>query len=479
MSHEPARGEVRQSRSLLLLAAAVLLSRVPFMLSGYGADGDAWRVASSATNLWKTGRYTMSRPPGYPLHELLSAPLVGLGGAPLSNGITALASVATLAVFFGIVRHRTRKPLLLTTVFAFTPLFWINSAATMDYVWSLLFIMLALHLALDGKAFWSGIGLGLAIGFRPVNAVALLPLAAALLVYRPSFRIGTRLLVLVFGSVVTAALCFTPVLWTYGVGGWLDMITVQAGRVSSGFGDTFLSVVYRSVYAVGPLAVLAAGWVAISGRRRLLQLVGERDPLAMVAVVGLAAFVLVFAAFPLEKSYLLPGIPFLLLLMERLATRVWFGVFALALLVFGFVNPDVVRHEGVRGIPDFNVRAGMVIEEWQKREEVLLWRKETSLYPFPQKTIVLTGAGPVFWFENEGVELSPTAMLVGDEDEVVRQKRSPSVYFVPMLPLRELHNARRAGYRIVCSSQNREYVESLSGYTMEEMGILLHPSTSQ
>ena len=58
------------------LAAIVFLSRVPFLLPGYGWDSDAWLIAGTARKIAQTGRYHESRLPGYPVHEVASAFLI-------------------------------------------------------------------------------------------------------------------------------------------------------------------------------------------------------------------------------------------------------------------------------------------------------------------------------------------------------------------------------------------------------------------
>ncbi len=172
-------------KSVFLLAVFVVITRLPFLFTGYGADGDAWRVAHVGHTLWTSGVYAISRPPGYPAHEILSAPLVALGGSVLSNAVTLIASIIAIFVWHEIVRGRTQRPWMLTVAFAFAPLFWVNSAATMDYVWSLLMILLAIRAIMrttsTSGGVWAGVWAGLAIGFRPTNSVLVAPLAILLL----------------------------------------------------------------------------------------------------------------------------------------------------------------------------------------------------------------------------------------------------------------------------------------------------------
>jgi hypothetical protein len=471
------RGKVKQRRDMFyrrvlrLVLLAVVLTRLPFIFPGYGADGDAWRVASVANKFWHTGKYEISRPPGYPLHEILSAPLVGIGGAQLSNVVTLLAALATIGVFFSIVSDRTRHPFLLTITFAFTPLFWINSAVTMDYVWSLLFIFLSLHLVIQRKMLLAGVCLGVAIGFRPTNAVALAAILTLLVtLYRHT---GLTRLVLVFlaGCAATAVLSFTPVFLTYGFDEWRDLIGNQMGSAALSPQKHFLLFAYRSIYAVGPLAVLVAIWILYGARHRLRDFLQNPDGLVLSSAVGLGAFLLLFAAFPLDKSYLLPAVPLLLILLDRFSSSFKLALFAFCVLLFGFLNTDVVTHGRAAGSPSFNLHAGMVLEDQGKRVDLLLWRNTLAGYGFEPRTVVMTGTGPAFWFENEEVEAAEFMGVRTGDDLAVRQRADSTVYFVPMLSADELRRARDAGYQIVCDGGNREYIEMHARYSIKKAGI--------
>ena len=82
----------------------LVISRLPFLWLGYGEDPDTWRVARSASTLWESGLYETSRMPGYPLHEIISSPIIGIGGAPLSNAFALLIGLLLVVVWKQIAR---------------------------------------------------------------------------------------------------------------------------------------------------------------------------------------------------------------------------------------------------------------------------------------------------------------------------------------------------------------------------------------
>jgi hypothetical protein len=462
-------------RFIILLLFSVIVTRLPLLVTGYGSDGDAWRVAFVADNLWKTGSYQVSRFPGYPLFEITTAPVVELGRnldppyrALYSNAAALLATLILILVWERIVRRSSNRPKLLVATFAFAPLLWLNSAATMDYVWSLLFIMLSFDAIQRKRIITAGIWLGAAAGFRPPNLVAVIPLLTLLRLDGASPRILLRFLAATAASTLVA---FFPVLFTYGLIGWIQNTRLQLGGSSSALGDHVLSFAYRCIYAIGPLATLVAASILFSGRADLKYAIRDGQPVAVTAVVGLLTFIALFFAFPIDRSYLLPALPFLLLLVDRLSTTQLFKWFSVCLMAHSLINIDVIQHRGVRGDVGFDIHAGLVVEEFQKRLHMLDERDRIANLDLHGKAIVMTGSGPVFWFQNDNVELD--TLWKDFNDPVVRRRTEPDVHFIPLLTKAELERVRSAGYAIYCTQDAREYVEWVTRYTMDEAGVIL------
>jgi hypothetical protein len=91
---------------LSALFLIVLLSRLPFLDAGYGANVDAWRVARVAHDIATSGEYSVSRFPGYPVQEIVCSWFWN-GGPIMLNGLTALFSAAVATTFAAIARELT------------------------------------------------------------------------------------------------------------------------------------------------------------------------------------------------------------------------------------------------------------------------------------------------------------------------------------------------------------------------------------
>lgn len=161
----------------LVVFTIVFISRLPFLDAGYGNEQDGWRVASAARYIGTTGEYKASRLPGFPIIEFAYS-LVWKHGAWMMNLLTALASAIAVGTLSLIAKHYKCKDfILLALTFAFTPIVFINSTVTMDYLWAMMFVMLSWYSAINRKSFSSGFLFGLAIGCRITTIFMMLPFA--------------------------------------------------------------------------------------------------------------------------------------------------------------------------------------------------------------------------------------------------------------------------------------------------------------
>ncbi len=195
------------------LAVVYVASRLPWLNLGYGTDPDAWRVALTAEHLLSKGEYLPSRLPGFPLHELVTVPLVR-GGWVWTNLSTVMVSLAGVYLFARILAElNLPNKGVLTLAFAFTPLLWINSVTTMDYMWALTFILGCYLALIRGRSLLGGVCLGLAVGFRITSAWA----AFAFLIWLWRERRLRSAIPFLGAMGLTSLVAYSPVLATYGL----------------------------------------------------------------------------------------------------------------------------------------------------------------------------------------------------------------------------------------------------------------------
>jgi hypothetical protein len=310
-----------------ILGVLFVGARAYWLDLGYGTDPDAWRVAMTATYLWDTGDYLPSRLPGYPLHEFITAALIK-GGWIATNASTMIASLAGVYIFASIARKLDLENKgALTLAFAFTPLLWINSVMTMDYMWALTLVMGAYLLLLHRSPGAAGLCLGLAAGFR-LTSLFMLPVFC-LLLWRMKERGAIR--ALTFPALAVALVVYMPVLLDYGINflNFYDQNVVVDEFVKR-LGKDGLGI-------VGALGLIIA---LILSLPRLRRLPGDlrADPHVLMWCVVLALYVVSYLRLPHEIAYLIPLFPFGYFLMSRYMARpVLIGCLTL-IVVAGFID---------------------------------------------------------------------------------------------------------------------------------------------
>lgn len=387
MLHSAFHGDFSSGRAALVLAGIFVAVRLPLLGSGYGADTDAYRVVLTARYLWAEGEYLPSRLPGYPLHELVTAGLVG-GGPWLTNGTTALAALVGVLVFARLVRELgLPAPGLVVLGFAFIPYLAVTSTTTIDYHWALTAMLGAYLATMRGRPALAGLLLGTAVGFRITAGAFLLPLLLVLL--WPRQRRGREALVLVLVTLAVAFVVFLPVALPYR----FDFLHYAPSRVSP---DGVIRVVGQwALGASGAIAVLAA---LATSWRRVAALPGRatRDPHISAWLLTVVLYTVAFLRLPVDLGYLVPVYPFGLLL---LAVTLRPGVLAVVLgvvLIAGFVDLDIQHLHNF----DPRIAARTVRPSWRSagiwhdqlvRRRWERFARAIPATPVPEHSVVLTG----------------------------------------------------------------------------------------
>jgi hypothetical protein len=324
---ELADADLTLRRPFALLAFFFFLARLPFINQGYGTDPDAWRVVMTAQHLWDTGQYFPSRLPGNPLHELVVA--LFLPGSWIATGLaTATVSLIGVYVFGRILKHlNLPMPGLMTIGFAFTPLLYINSIATMDYMWGLSCILGSYYCILTRRPLLAGALLGLAIGFR-MQGMAFGPPMALLLWHSGRSR---ELLPFALAAGGVAALAYAPVFVVYGA----SFINFYDAPIP--YRDVMALLGKEALGIFGGIGVLigaALSW------RRLVRLGSDLrfDPIVASWPAVIVFYFISFLRLPHEIAYLIPVFPFGMLIMARYYTRTALAVAMIAIVVAGLVD---------------------------------------------------------------------------------------------------------------------------------------------
>jgi hypothetical protein len=342
-------------RNAALLFLIVLLTRWPFLGPGFGSDATAWRIAGAAREIARTGHYEASRFPGAPVVEIADSALLRLGPWALPWAVVLWGAIGVVAFYVTLCRLGMRGCFWAALALAFTPVFWINTTDAMDYAWALGLALVALAFAVHGRASLAGLALGLAVGCRIATAVLVVPIGL-LLAGRGHVRF-------VLAFMLFGALALAPSFLTYGT------------RFLSGYEFGRVPWIYvikgatRDVWGVIGSVVVAVATVAALFRVRAVP----RRELAAVSL-GILLTGAIYLRHPHEGAYLLPVVPFVILLLSRSLPQAAMASLAVLLAVSAlfFDVHETVAEDGVplagRRIAVDSGHGPLVVERERRRE---------------------------------------------------------------------------------------------------------------
>lgn len=375
---------------LEILLFAAFLVYLPLTFLNYGSDGDSWGVVyQTAKGFYETGFYRPSRYPGYPVHEIATTVLNYFGGSLASNLGTVFVSLLAVFCFYRICEfYKISNRLTVCACVAFHPIFVVNAASTIDYLWAVGLFLAGFYLyRVRNRFLFASLFFGLSVGCRlsSVLLVSAFFLTELAFHFREFFTDKKRLAA-AFSSGVIGALLYVPVF--IFAGGNLSFLTYFIGDWT--IYEYAVRFVYKNIYFWGlPASLFILFFIAraifsTEIRRALLQNLAANKEIYFFSAVACALLEILFLKVPLELGYLLPALPFALLFLDLLFERkktAW-TIFLITLVSYNAVNFNLLKVDR----PD-NARAGEIgvfVEKgylWNDVEKrIVVARINTELY---------------------------------------------------------------------------------------------------
>jgi hypothetical protein len=222
------------------------------------------------------------------------------------------------------------------------PFFWVNAASTIDYLWALGFCLLGFDLLLNRKYIPATISLALAIGSR---LSTILPVGLFFIFLFINHKDKRRqLLRSAAGTALIAFILYIPPLdfLEWNLSRWLVLSTGDPALWTPllRFGRFF----YKNLMFFSlPVVLWLAGVVIFQFARKRSKDVHRFAGLGWLALAVVFSVELMFLRVPIEMEYLLPLLPFALIIagisFPRSSWPLWV-LFALVLLSnFWWLNP--------------------------------------------------------------------------------------------------------------------------------------------
>lgn len=373
--------DLAQPIAFAVFALVFVASRAPWINIGYGTDPDAWRVALSGYWLWEHGEFYPSRLPGYPVHEYTSAAVIQ-GGHLATNSLTLAMSLIGVWFFAAIARElRLPNRALLVAGFAFTPLLWINSMTTMDYMWALTFILGCYFFLIKGEVGLAGLMLGLAAATRSTSILMMVPFV--IYIWRDGRRGELREFIV--WALFVPIILYLPVAWRYGP----DFISFYDAKV--GYLNVVRLLAKDTLGLFGSMAVVVALAISLP---RLARLPSDflRDKHVMTWLIAIGIVLFIFARLPHESAYLLPLYPFGFFVMARYFQR-WVLAGTIAVIVLaGFVDLTTPGEEvAFSDIANARPGRGLVLSNEDTMRAQIDFVREIEELEIEIKTVVSLG----------------------------------------------------------------------------------------
>jgi hypothetical protein len=327
----------RGDLQLWIVAAVALISRLPFLGAGYGVEEDSWGIAVAMHNTVTTGVPEASRLPGHPVHELFLALVWAAGGRFWAFNLASAVAGAVGVFFFGLILKRLsfRHYILAALGFAFVPVIYIAGTYTIDYAWTITFVLASYHALINDRLWLSGILLGLAIGCRITTAAMLLPFAIHLW-ESDSFRAWfMRVFRVGFGAGLVGILCYIPVVIVYGAGFFT-------------YSDQFPYPPWSKIFYKGTIGVfgligfiaiiLFALYILLKRNKKKDELYEQplHDKVSYSWLSVIVLYILAYFGLPQKSAYLIPLVPFVLLLFTRHLGTNQFRIFSVCIIASPF-----------------------------------------------------------------------------------------------------------------------------------------------
>jgi len=402
--------------AVFLLAGLFSASRIFLVLQSFGSDPDAWRIANSAYDLRYSGIYHVSRFPGFPVPEIVNALVIPFGWLA-TNSLTLIISFISVIIFAKILscRNEPNKGLL-TFTYAFMPILWVNSANTMDYLWALAFILASWYLILIKRPLIAGIALGVAIGSRLTSGVFGIPFL--LLIWTKHQRIKPIVLFLI-ASASSAFILYLPILYTYG----LTFLTGYPASIS-------ISLVVTGLFRqFGALAVLFGILLMLISAKKTVRLIMTSESDTLFLLCAIAIIVLIFSLAPYETAYLIPAVPFALVLFNKVSRPSYIVIFCLLTFAnFGLISKTITTQK----------------KELQMGQHIL----STEIQP---KSMVISGwwVPYIAYLNNHIQHKGETPFAINDTTTVYGvYDAQKDIYYIYPVPLTSLTALLEKGYTV-------------------------------
>ncbi len=481
---------------IFIVVAIVGITTIPRLGIGYGSDGDATRSVEAAMDFLSNGVYKPSRMPGNPLFEYLLAVIVPWGGCIGSNLFIFSLYLICIGCFSFLVKERDNR-LLLTFIFALTPILLVNAVTTMDYIPGLALLLGCYIYIIKDRYILAGIFLGLSIGFRITNVLFILPVSIfSWLKERDVNKIISFCLLSIFLGLAF----YIPIFLRSGLRTFMvphseypiQTVIYSVIQRKASFLPVFLykpvslllMVAYQGyVMLFGPFAAVGIGLVCLVNIKNMVQFIKKKSTIGsdlsffILEITTLIVFTIIFILHPDESAYMLPAIPFFYLLISRWVSNPQMLFIGILIISFNFININFSGKRNKEGQKTIEIKPdwGVVVTDYTYRKTLERLRNQIFQFDQSDKAVILTNLGSELTYGNKTLakanyrEISSELKEEGIMEKTnVHKIKGSKIYLVYALSGYNVNVLQNQGYKIY----------KLDGYQLSECGKIIFSRVS-
>jgi len=368
----------------LVVSIIHLLFFIPFLSKGYiSSDWDSYAIIGSAKIYIQEGIYIPSRPPGFPLSELLSilairfSELIPLEFEKILLIIQFIFLMLSNILIFKLLSLKNRNCQTLYFLIMFSPIYIISGLTVIDYIPGLFFGFLGILLILNTKKYKNMYVISLlfafSIGFRLSNIIFLFALIFYLILIKKDQKSSF--------IVVTATGVFSLII--YGIAYWSLWSNTLSTIYSSNISEVLCifnltNTDHDPISRLGRFVLKQASYLSVLGSLLFLANIKKIKNIQffenIIFMVIFILFQISFLRLPTEEGHMLPAFIAAIIIISNSKVDLSFGkILFVIVLLSNFINLnfyDVNETDSATEIY-FNseIKPGLLVEDYNLRIE--------------------------------------------------------------------------------------------------------------
>jgi len=350
--------DIKQNTDLQINLLLQVILFIPILVtSSIGSDWDSYAVLASGKIYITEGLYIPSRPPGFPIYEILIGALyvISIEFVLLTNFIL---NILFLLFVYSKLSKTTISKIIFHTIFL-SSVYLVASFSIIDYILGAFFGFLAIEYLKNDRYLLASISIFISCGIRLSNLIFLIAMLYFCLMNKKELKVY---LLFIFSLFLTAAI-YLP---SYQIGGGLCFLNLT--NIDHNGIDRVGRFVYKQLQIFGIIGSMLFLYSLFTNKTKFRDF-NVNDKTYLIIII---LFELSFLRLPTEKGHLLPALFCLVFLSDKLFSK---SLVVYCLLIFTlfsnfltieFLTPDTPNHATTANL-NITITQGYYLQDFEQR----------------------------------------------------------------------------------------------------------------